>query len=114
MHVVFVQTFDVQTHVISWIGEVDTAVVHLDGKYLACAWIRCSVRRQEDDFFSWLYLTLFYTPSKHITDTFDLVDTRDRHAHWRTDRALRNTAKLVKDVVHGLTQDGLLTAFDPC
>merc|ERR1712056_64796 len=38
-HIVLVQTLNVQPYVVTWIGGIDTAVMHLDGEYLACAWI---------------------------------------------------------------------------
>jgi len=56
------------------------------------------VSRQEDNLLTGLHHTLLNTASKDITNTLDLVDTRNRHAHWRADGPLRNTADNVQDV----------------
>merc|ERR1719229_832238 len=104
-HVVLVKTLDVQAHVVTRVGEVHTLVVHLHGEDLASARVGGSVGRQEDHLLSWLHHTLLNTASKHITHTLDLVDTRDRHAHWGAGGTLRHAAHLVQHIVDGVHVD---------
>merc|ERR1711939_803144 len=111
-HVVLVETLDVQAHVVTRVGEVDTRVVHLDGEDLARARVRCRVRWQEDDLLTWLHDALLDAAGEDIADTLDLVDARDWHAHWGADWALRDTAHLVEHVIDGVDVDGLTTNWN--
>merc|ERR1719424_126895 len=107
-HIVLVQALDVETNVVTWVGEVDTRVVHFNSEDLTNARIRGCVRGQENDLLTRLHNALLHTACKHIADTLDLVDARDRHAHWGADGALGDTADNVKHVEHGLHVNGLL------
>merc|ERR1712048_683021 len=100
-HVVLIQAFDVKAHIIARVGEVDALVVHLYGENLASARVRRSVRWQEYHLLTWLHHALLHTASKHVTDTLNLVDPRDRHPHRRANRTLWNTAHLVQNIVQG-------------
>merc|ERR1719409_1769934 len=111
-HVVLVKTLDVQADVVARIGEVDTRVVHLDGENLASARVGGGVRWQEDDLLTWLHDALLDTAGEHITDTLDLVDARDWHAHWGADWALWDAAHLVEHIIDGINVDGLATDWD--
>merc|ERR1719231_1801568 len=97
-HVVLVQALDVEADIVAWVRKIDARVVHLDCEDLANTWIGGCVRGQKDDLLTWLDNTLLHTASKDITDALDLVDTRDGHAHWGADRALRDTADDVKHI----------------
>merc|ERR1711953_137297 len=87
-HVVLVQALDVQTHVVSRVGKIDTLVVHLYSENLASARVRCCVRRQEDNLLTWLYHTLLDASCEDVTNALDLVDPRNGHPHGRTRRPL--------------------------
>ena len=71
---------------------------HLDSEDLAEAIIGRSISWQEDDLTK-LHETLFNTPCQHITDTFNLADSRGGHAHVCTDWALRHAAGIIEDVI---------------
>ena len=71
---------------------------HLDNEDLAEAIIGRSISWQEDDL-TRLHETLFNTPCQHITDTFNLADSRGGHAHVCTDWALRHAADIIEDVI---------------
>merc|ERR1712217_919935 len=83
-HVVFVETLDIQPHIVPWIGKIHALVMHLYREDLASARIGGSMCWQKHNFFSWLDDTLLDTTCKHIPDTFDLVDPRNGHTHWCT------------------------------
>mmetsp|Transcript_109503 Transcript_109503/g.339918 ORF Transcript_109503/g.339918 Transcript_109503/m.339918 type:complete len:261 (+) Transcript_109503:586-1368(+) len=87
-------------------------MVHFDGEHLAGAGIGCGVCRQKHNLLTWLHDTLFHTASKHITNTLNLVNARNGHAHWRADRPLRHPAELVKHVINRVDMDGFLPVLD--
>merc|ERR1712099_1187 len=111
-HVVLVKTLNVQADIVPRICKIDTLVVHLDGEDFTCAWVRCSVRRQEDHLLTGLHDTLLDATSQDITHTLDLVDSRDWHAHGCADWPLGHSAKLVEHVVEGVALDRLLAILN--
>merc|ERR1719198_82593 len=111
-HVVLVKTLDVEADVVARVGCLDTLVVHLDGEDLASARVGGGVGGQEDDFLTRLHDTLLDTSGEDITDTLDLVDAGDGHAHRGSDGTLRHAAELLKDIVDGVAVDGLLAELD--
>merc|ERR1712185_335210 len=94
-HVLFVQTFDVKTNIVTRLGLLSTLMVHLDSEDFASAGVGRSVRGQEDDLLTRLHQALLHTPRQHIADTLNLVNARDWHAHGRADWSLWHTADLV-------------------
>mmetsp|Transcript_14645 Transcript_14645/g.39179 ORF Transcript_14645/g.39179 Transcript_14645/m.39179 type:complete len:521 (+) Transcript_14645:50-1612(+) len=111
-HVVLVEALDVEANVVPRVGKVDALVVHLHGEHLASARVRSGVRGQEHDLLARLHHALLHAPSEHIADTLDLVDARDRHAHWRAGGPLWHAAHHVKHIVDGVHVDGLLAVLD--
>merc|ERR1719401_2171460 len=108
-HIVLVQTFYIQSNVITWIGCINTRMMHLDCKHLASTRIRGGVRWQKDYFFARLHYSLLHTACQHITHALDLVNARDWHAHWCTHRSLWHAAHLVKNIIHRIDMNGFLT-----
>merc|ERR1711976_1123133 len=108
-HVLLVKTLDVEADVVTRLGLLGTLVVHLHGEHLADARVGGGVGGEEDDFLTRLDNAPLDTAGQHITDTLDLVDTGDRHAHWCADWALWHAADLVEEVVDGVNVE-LLTA----
>merc|ERR1712217_92677 len=94
-HVVFVETLDVQTHIVTWIGKIHALVMHLYCEDLASARIGGRVCWQKDNLFSWFHHTLFDTTCKHIADTLDFVNSRNWHTHWCTHGSLWDAAHFV-------------------
>lgn len=80
-HVVLVQTLDGETNVVTTSGVLDLLVVHFDGLDDTRA-MDLGVRWVEVDLVFDIDNTLFNTTSDDITDTRDLVHTRDRHTSW--------------------------------
>merc|ERR1712051_129558 len=111
-HIVLVQPFDVQANIVAWIGKINTLMVHLHCENLARARVGCGVRRQEDHLLTRLHDALLHTAGQHITNTLDLVDARDWHAHRRTNRALGDAAELIENIIDGVTVDILLAILD--
>mmetsp|Transcript_8290 Transcript_8290/g.10053 ORF Transcript_8290/g.10053 Transcript_8290/m.10053 type:complete len:241 (+) Transcript_8290:679-1401(+) len=87
-------------------------MVHLDRENLTSARIGSSVGRHEDNFLVGLHETLLNTASKHITDTLDLVDARDGHAHGRRLVAARRRAHVVEAIVESVDVDLLLIGHE--
>mmetsp|Transcript_8291 Transcript_8291/g.10057 ORF Transcript_8291/g.10057 Transcript_8291/m.10057 type:complete len:316 (+) Transcript_8291:679-1626(+) len=83
-------------------------MVHLDRENLTSARIGSSVGRHEDNFLVGLDEALLNAASKHITNTLDLVDARDGHAHGRSLVAARRRAHVVEAVVEGVDVNLLL------
>jgi len=110
-HVLLVQALDVEADVVTRLGLFRTLVVHLHGEHLASARVGGSVGWQEDDLLTRLDNTLLNTSSQHITDTFNLVDARDRHAHWGTHGSFWHFAHLVKEIVDCVDVDLLAVAI---
>merc|ERR1712216_805319 len=67
---------------------------------------------QEHDFLAWLNDTLLNSTSEHVTNTLDLVNARDWHAHWCTHRTLRHAAHFVQNIVHSIHMNGFLADRD--
>mmetsp|Transcript_50553 Transcript_50553/g.140243 ORF Transcript_50553/g.140243 Transcript_50553/m.140243 type:complete len:428 (-) Transcript_50553:19-1302(-) len=111
-HVVLVETLDVQADVVPRVCEVHTLVVHLYSEHLAGTWVRSRVRWEEDHFLARLHHPLLDTPCEHVTDTLDLVDAGDGHAHGRADGPLWHAAQLVENVVDRVHVDGFLPVLD--
>merc|ERR1711934_858620 len=111
-HVILVQTLDVQANIVTWLCKVDTLVVHLNSEHLASARVGWGVCWQEDHLFVRLHNTLLGTACENITNTLDLVDSRDRHAHWSTGWALRDTEEVVEAIQEGINVDDLLIDWD--
>jgi len=101
-HVLFVKTLDVQTDVVARLGLLVTLVVHLHSEHLASARVGSSVGRQENDFLSWFHDTLLHSACEHITDTLNLVDSRDWHPHRGAHWSHWHLAHLVKEIVQGV------------
>merc|ERR1712039_886177 len=111
-HVLLVKTLDVQANVVTWVSKFSTLMMHLDGEHLAGARVGCSVRWEEDNFLTWLHDTLLDASGEHITDTLDLVDARDWHAHWCRGWASWDTAQLVQHIIQGIHVESLTLAED--
>jgi len=95
-HVLLVETLDVESDVVTRHGFLDLLVMHFDGEHLAAASVGGGVGRHEDDFFVALDDTLLDAAGQHITDTLDLVDTGDRHAHVLVDVTLWGAGHVVE------------------
>mmetsp|Transcript_2375 Transcript_2375/g.7858 ORF Transcript_2375/g.7858 Transcript_2375/m.7858 type:complete len:464 (+) Transcript_2375:152-1543(+) len=80
-HVELVETLDVHTDVITRSGGFDALVVHFDGENLTTARVGRGVGREEDNIFTRLDETLLDATGEDITDTLNLVDTRNRETH---------------------------------
>merc|ERR1712060_378056 len=95
-HVLLVETLDVETNVVTRHGFLDLLVMHFDGEDLAAASVGGGVGRHEDNFFVAADDTLLDATGQHITDTLDLVDTGDRHAHVLVDVTLWGAGHVVE------------------
>merc|ERR1711935_996329 len=100
-HVLLVQTLDVEANIVTRLGLLGTLMVHLHSEHLADARVGCGVGWEEDRLLARLHDALLDTASQHITDTLDLVDAGDWHAHWCTAWALRHLAD-VEEVIDGV------------
>mmetsp|Transcript_44767 Transcript_44767/g.111447 ORF Transcript_44767/g.111447 Transcript_44767/m.111447 type:complete len:494 (-) Transcript_44767:32-1513(-) len=111
-HVLLVQTLDVEANVVARLGDLVAGVVHLDGEDLAAAVVGGGVGGHVDHLLVGLDETLLDTSRNHITDTLDLVDARDGHAHGRGLVAAGRRAKVVEAVVEGVDVHLLLVDVD--
>jgi len=111
-HVLLLQTFDVETAVVTRDGSRDRLVVHFDGEDLSIARSGGGVSGQEDDFLSRLDGSLLDTAGQHITDTLDLVDTRDGGSGGAGDRALRDDDEFLEAVEESINVNGDFSLFD--
>merc|ERR1719223_2517920 len=111
-HVLLVETLDIEADVVTGAGGVGALVVHLDGEHLTGADVGGGVGGHEHNFLTGLHGTLLHAAGEHITDTLDLVDTGDGHAHRLVNVALRRAGHLVEHIVEGLHVELLLTADD--
>jgi len=111
-HVVLIETLDIQANVVTWLSKVDTLVVHLDSEHLAGARIGWSVCWQEDHLFVRLHNTLLDTACENITDTLDLVDSRDWHAHRGTGWTLWNSEEVVEAIQESIDVDDFLVNWN--
>lgn len=106
-HVVLWQGLNVHTDVVTLAGLWDLLVVHFDGEDLSCARSGCRVGWQEEDFVTRLDGTLFDTASEDITDTLDLVDSRQWDSHLSGGVTLWWLDELLQAVKEGLDSQGL-------
>ena len=104
-HVLLVKILDVHADVVTGLGLVDTLVMHLDGKDLTGAGVGGSVGGHEDAFFVGLDDTLLDATGQDITDTLDLVDTRDGETHGLVGVTLRGAGPLVEDIEESVDVD---------
>ncbi len=110
--VVLVKTLDIHTDVVTGTSLVDTLVMHLHSEHLTSARVGSSVGRHEDDFLTGLDNTLLDTSSKDITNTLDLVGTRDGETHRRISLTLRELDELVQSIEEGIDVDGSTNGVD--
>ena len=101
-HVDLVETLDVHANVVTRVSLVDALVVHLDGEYLTSAGVGDGVRGDEHDIFTGADRTLFNAAREDITDTLDLVHTRDGQAHVGVGLALGLADHVVEHVEEGV------------
>merc|ERR1719499_30375 len=106
-HVFLWKSLNVDTNVVSWSGFVDSLVVHFDGEAFSrnTGW-------REDDIWARLECSLFDTSGDDVTDTLDLVDTRDRHSEWLLVWSLGDVYDVVQSVQEGLSGNFLLLWLD--
>jgi len=100
-HVGLVKTLDVHTDIVTSLGLVDALVMHLDSEDLTGARVGGGMGREEDDISVRLDGTLLDTAGKDITDTLDLVDTRDRGTHGGVSLTGRELNKVVEGGLEG-------------
>jgi len=101
-HVLLGETLDVKANVVTGMSGGHVLVVHLNGKDLTSASLGRGVSGEEDNFFTWGHLTLLNTAGDDITDTLDLVHTRNRHAHLVSLLALRQADVVLKNIIEGI------------
>lgn len=97
-HTVLLETLDVEADVVTGRRLLDTLVVLLNGEHLALTRVSGGVRRHEDNFLVLGNGSLLDTPGKNITDTLDLVDTRNRKTESGVVVALGQTGEVVESV----------------
>ena len=97
-HVHLVETLDVQTDVVTGLGLVDLLVMHLDGEHLAATSVGGGVGGHEDNISVLGDLTLLDAAGEDITDTLNLVDTGDGHAHVLVGVTLGGAGHVVESV----------------
>jgi len=100
-HVLLVKTLDVHTDVVTGDTLFDLLVVHFHGEDLTSAWGGGGVGGEEEDILVGNNFSLFNTSGQNITDTLDLVDTGDGHAHGSVSLTGRELGKVVKGVNEG-------------
>jgi hypothetical protein len=108
-HVVLWQGLDVHTDVVTLAGLWDLLVVHFDSEDLSSARSGCRVGWQEKDFITRLDGTLFDTASEDITDTLDLVDSRQWDSHLSGGVTLWWLDEFLQAVKKGTDSDGVLS-----
>ena len=97
-HVHLVETLNVQTDVVTGLGRVDLLVMHFDGEHLAAASVGGGVGGHEDNISVLLDETLLDATGEDITDTLNLVDTGDGHAHVLVGVTLRGAGHVVEGI----------------
>ena len=108
-HVILVEGLDVHANVVTGLTSLfETLVVHLDGEDLARASGGGGVGREEENILTRKDVTLLDAASEHITDTLDLVDTRDRETHLLVRVASGRLDELVEALEEGGDDHGLL------
>eukprot|EP00965_Chrysotila_dentata_P096768 3198097-Pleurochrysis_carterae.AAC.1 len=93
-------------------------VVHFDGEDLAAARVGGRVGRHKDHLLVGLDQALLDAAGKHVSDTLDLVNARNRQAHRRRLVAAGRRAHVIEAVVervdvHGGLFDEDVDAFPP-
>ena len=96
--VVLVKSLDVHSDIVSWSGLLGTLVVHLDSEDLSDAWVGSSVGWHEDNLISWLDNSLLNTSSKNISNSLDLVSSRDWKTEWGISVTLWHLDKSVQSI----------------
>jgi len=104
-HVLLDQTLDVKTDVVTGNSLVMLLVMHLDGKDLTGARVGGGVGGQEDNFGFLLDDTLLDTAGQDITDTLNLVDTGDGHAHLGVAVTDGETGHVIQHIQQSLDVD---------
>lgn len=108
-HVLLDETLNVASNVVTRLGLIELLVVHLDGEDLSSAGGGRLVSRNEDDLLVALDDTLLDTAGKDITNTLNLVDTRDGHSHVGVGVSLWDNAEVVQGIQQSVDVDGLTT-----
>mmetsp|Transcript_12824 Transcript_12824/g.36793 ORF Transcript_12824/g.36793 Transcript_12824/m.36793 type:complete len:488 (+) Transcript_12824:124-1587(+) len=100
--VVLVKTLDVHSDVVTRSSLLGTLVVHLDGEDLSNARVGGSVGRHEDDLITGVDNSLLDTSGKDITDSLDLVGSRDGQTKRGIGLPLRHLNECVQGVEEGV------------
>lgn len=111
-HVLLGETLDVEANVVTGSSHGDRLVVHLNGEDLTSARLGGSVGGEEENFVSGLDFTLLNAAGDDISDTLDLVHTRDGHAEGLLQGALGDLDHLLEAVQEGHDLNRLLLGFD--
>lgn len=111
-HVQLLQTLHIEPDVITWASVRYVLVMHFNREDFSLARSGSSMSREEKNLILRLDDTLLDTTSDHITDTLDLVDTRDRHTKGSRDGTGRDPDHLLEGIRKGLDVDLLLANKD--
>jgi hypothetical protein len=106
-HVLLDETLDIAADVVTGLGLIELLVVHFNSEHLTSARSGGLVSGNEDNFLVALNNTLLDSAGQDITDTLDLVDTRDGHSHVGVSVSLGDDAKVVEGVQQSVDVDGL-------
>jgi len=106
-HVLLGESLDVDSDVVSRSSLLDGLVVHFDGEQFSF-----DTSGGESNGAARLHGTLFNSASDNITDTLDLVHSRDGHTNWFLGWSLRAVDNVVQGVQQGLSFDFLLLWLD--
>merc|ERR1719380_562029 len=87
-------------------------MMHLYCENLTSARVGCSVSWQEHHLLTRLHHTLLNTTGQDISDSLDLVDSGNWHAHWCAHWALWHAAHVVKNLEQGVHVESLLANED--
>jgi len=101
-HVRLFETLDVETNIVTGIGSWARLVVHLNSEDLSSAGGGGGVGGDKDDFITRLHSALLEAASDNITNTLDLVNAGNGHAHGLvtdTGRGLNHIVEGIKQVV---------------
>ena len=96
--VVLVKTLDVHSDVVSWSGLLHTLVVHLDGEDLSDTWVGRGMGWHEHNLISWLDNSLLDTSGKDISNSLDLVSSRNWKTEWGISVTLWHLNEVVQSV----------------
>jgi hypothetical protein len=111
-HVLLLETLNVESTVVTRDGLRDRLVVHFNGENLSVARSGSSVGGKEDYFFTRLDGSLFDTSSQHVSNTLDLVDSRDGSSSWGSGGSFRNGHELLEAIKEGVNMDSDLSLLD--